>query len=560
MPDNNTAMQDCNRTSVLIVGAGPAGLSCAIAIKQASPETEVVVIDKAPDLGNHNFSGAVLEPSSIHRLLDAALPDWREKDEAKEILSRTVEKDDVFFLPCSRSSIQLLPLLKLAGIFKLSPGEMRHQGDYIVSISKLSKWLGQIAKDMGVELYFGFAASEVIPAEGSRLAAGVRLVDQGLTKEGEKQPNYAPGELIKADLIVLAEGCDGLVTERFIEQAGLERQAGQMFSVGVKEVIKVSEEQYQLFGDRRVVHALGYPIWTPIIGPGMFGGGLMYSYGENTIAVGMIVGLDWKEYDFNPQDALTHFKNHAFVKPFIEGGKVIEAGAKMIPEGGLFAVPRDTQTNAIGKGNVLILGDSAGFVNMLKIKGMHNALDSGRVAAEAILKTLANPEEAAVAYTELLERSEVMKEMKQAKKYRQTIARFGNLFGLPLSVISKLLPRFELEPDYQAMRRVHYRFKGNREFDKDTFTAMAHTEHREDQPTHLHIRDPRICAEQCVEKFKAPCITFCPAGVYEEIQGVLKAANASNCLHCKTCQRKCPFDNIRWTVPEGGGGPRYKQG
>jgi electron-transferring-flavoprotein dehydrogenase len=291
----------------------------------------------------------------------------------------------------------------------------------------------------------------------------------------------------------------------------------------------------------------------------MFGGGLAYSYGDGCIAVGMIVGLDWAEQDFNPQDALTHFKNHAYMRRFVADGKVIEAGAKMIPEGGYHAVPRDPATNAIGKANVLLVGDSAGLVNMLKIKGLHCALDSGRLAGEVAAAAVGAPLTAAQAYTERLERSTVMRELRQARHYRQFVARCGNLVGLPLSAAANALPLLRTEPDFRAMRRRRYRLKGNKEFDKDTFTALAHTEHREDQPTHLQIVDPGLCAARCVHTFGAPCITFCPAGVYEDIQGVVKAANASNCLHCKTCQRKCPLDNIRWNAPEGGGGPRYRQ-
>ncbi|UCG48547.1 MAG: 4Fe-4S dicluster domain-containing protein, partial [Phycisphaerales bacterium] len=298
---------------------------------------------------------------------------------------------------------------------------------------------------------------------------------------------------------------------------------------------------------------------TPVAGPGMFGGGIVYAGAQDHLSVGMIVGADWKYCNFNPQDALTNFKNHRFVRQFIDGGEVVEAGAKMIPEGGYYAIPRDLETGSIGKGNVMILGDSAGFVNMLKIKGLHNAIDSGIQAAKAIVETFNNGQRAASRYTELIDRSNVAEEMKSAKNFRQTVAKFGPLQGMPLSVFGGLLPEFKTENDYEAMTVASYRLKPNQNFDKDTFTAVAATEHREEEPSHLTILDKTICETQCTPVFNSPCITFCPAGVYETIGDEVKPANPSNCLHCKTCQRKCPFDNIRWTVPEGGGGPRYKR-
>ncbi len=555
MPSN----KDYNKVSVLIVGAGPAGLASAIQLKAEKPEIDVCVIDKAPELGNHNLSGAVLEVEALHRLLDSAVAGWQDSEAASDVLARKVHEDDVMFFLGKRLAFNIFFVIKLAKTLRLSVGQMIHKGDYIVSISKLTKWLGQIAKELGVEVLTGFAAEDIITDESADKATGVKLVDQGLDKEDNKQPNFVEGEIINADFVVLAEGCDGLLTEKFIEKAKLQRQSPQLYSVGVKELIKVSSEQYKKFGDTRVVHAMGYPLWTPVIGPGMFGGGIMYPAGDEQIAVGMIVGADWKYCDFNPQDALTNFKNHRFVKKFIEGGTVVEAGAKMIPEGGYYAVPRDAETGSIGKGNVMILGDSAGFVNMLKIKGLHSAIDSGIQAAKAIAENLNNPEAAALRYTELIDQSNVAGEMASAKNFRQTVAKFGPLQGMPLSVLGGLLPKFKTECDYEAMTIAPYRHKPNQEYDKDTFTAMAATEHREEQPSHLTILDSDICRTRCTPQFSSPCITFCPAGVYETVHDEVKPANPSNCLHCKTCQRKCPFDNIRWTVPEGGGGPRYKR-
>ncbi len=551
--------KDFNKVSVLVVGAGPAGLSAAIKLKVQKPDIDICVVEKSADLGNHNLSGAVLEHEPLHSLLDEASPGWRDTDIAKDVLANVIDKDDVMFFLGRNLSFNIFFALKLAKTFGINFGQMIHKGDYSISISKLTKWLGQIAVKLGVEVLTGFAVNDIILDESSGMAKGVKLVDQGLNKEGHKQPNFVEGEIIYADFVILAEGCDGLVTEKFVTKANLQRQSPQLFSVGVKELIKVSPEQYNKFTSGRVVHAMGYPIWTPVIGPGMFGGGILYAGAQDHLSAGMIVGADWKYCNFNPQDALTNFKNHSFVKQFIEGGKVVEAGAKMIPEGGYYAIPREPKTGNIGKGNVMILGDSAGFVNMLKIKGLHNAINSGIQAANAIIQSINNPETAAAAYTKLVENSNIGKEMKSAKNFRQTVAKFGPLQGMPLSILGGLLPQYKVEKDYEAMTIAKYRLKPNQTFDKDTFTAMAATAHREEEPSHLTILDENICKTKCTPVFNSPCITFCPAGVYEMIHNDVKPANPSNCLHCKTCQRKCPFDNIRWTVPEGSGGPRYKR-
>jgi electron-transferring-flavoprotein dehydrogenase len=551
-------IKDYNKVSVLIVGAGPAGLATAMQLRTAYPDIDVCVVEKAADVGNHNLSGAVLEAEPLHALLDAAAPGWRETDAAKDVLANKIDKDDIMFLLGKKLAFNIFFAIKLCKLFHLGFGDMIHKGDYSVSISKLARWMGRIAKDLGVEVLTGFAAEDII-LDGSGRVTGIKLVDQGLDKEGNKQPNYVEGEVIEADFIVLAEGCDGLLTEKFVEKAPLVRQSPQLYSVGVKELIKVNPEQYGKFTSGRVVHAMGYPIWTPVVGPGMFGGGIVYAGAQDHLSVGMIIGADWKYCDLNVQDALTNFKNHRFVKQFVEGGTVVEAGAKMIPEGGYYAIPRDPATNSIGKGNVMILGDSAGFVNMHKIKGLHNAIESGILAAKAIAHCLDNPADAAEKYTELVEQSNIIKEMKSAKNFRQTVAKFGPLQGMPLSILGGLLPKFKVEKDYEAMTVARYRLKPGQNFDKDTFVAMAATQHREEEPSHLKILDSNICKNKCTPTFNSPCITFCPAGVYETIHDEVKPANPSNCLHCKTCQRKCPFDNIRWTVPEGGGGPRYKR-
>jgi electron-transferring-flavoprotein dehydrogenase len=547
-----------NKTSVLIVGAGPGGLSAAITLKHQQPQAEICVIDKAAEPGNHNMSGATLEADALATLLEQADRNWRQSEQAKEILGYKVEKDNVMFFAGKNFAFNLAFSLKPAKALGIGFGQMSHQGNHIVSVSKLTKWLCKIAKDMGVEVLHGFSAEDIIYDEKKSIATGIKLVDQGLDKQGEKQPNYVAGEIINADVIILAEGCDGLVTGKFIEKAGLARRSKQLYSVGVKELVKVSDEQFKKFTTARVVHAMGWPLWTPVLGPAMFGGGTMHPVSENHIAVGMIVGLDWKYCDFSPQDALTNFKNHGFVKKFIEGGTIVEAGAKMIPESGFFSLPRNPQTSAIGKSNVIIIGDAAGLVNMLKIKGLHNAIKSGIAAGQAVSHCTNNLTAIASKYTELLNMSGVMEELRDAAKFRQTVAKLGPLFGFPLSVFGRKVPLFKVEEDYKVMSGRKYKYKPAKEYDKATFASLAGTQHREEQPSHLTIVNRNICDQKCIPKFYSPCITFCPAGVYETVGQQVKPANPSNCLHCKTCQRKCPFDNIRWTAPEGGGGPRYK--
>lgn len=545
-----------NRVQTLIVGAGPAGLSCALRLKTLCPSNEVVVIDKAEIHGGHNLSGAVLETGPIEALLDECKPGWRDDAAGKELLERRVTNDKILFLAGKKTAIDVSSFIGAAKTLGLKIGQMQHLGDAIVSVSKLTKWMTRLALEKGVEVVHGFAAKELLWDEKSDRANGVTLVDQGLEADGSKSPGFLAGETVLADTVVLAEGCDGLLTEQFIKKAGLKRNHPQMFSVGVKEVVRVTPEQYKKFGEGRVVHAMGYPLWTPFIGPSLFGGGILYAMGEDRIAVGMIVGLDWKYRDFNPQNALTAFKEHGFVHSFLGGGRVVEAGAKMIPEGGRRALPRDKQGN-LGHANVLLIGDGAGLVNMIKIKGLHNAIESGSLAAAAIAGSANDTCAAAAVYTWKLAGSPVEKEMRGASKFRQIVARLGPTFGFPLSIIDGILPDFSVEEDFNTMTASTCPIKQDAPFDKMTFTALAGTHHREGQPGHLSILDRAVCDNKCRPSFAAPCVCFCPAGVYEEIQGEIKPANPSNCLHCKTCQRKCPFDNIRWTVPEGGGGPRY---
>ena len=556
MGNEKLMSKDYNRVSTIVIGAGVAGLAAAITLKKRNPNTDICVVDKSHTPGGHNLSGAAVEAEAIEEFFNMALPEWRDNEAVRDILAQKIDRDLVYNFLNKKLKISMALPIKIANMLNLGPGKMVHTGDYLISISRLTVLMCTIAAEMGIEIMHGFAVKEVIYKDGAAL--GITIGEQGLDSSGDKQPNYIADEEVYADAIVLAEGCDGLVTEDFVQKTGMTRGAEQLYSLGVKELIRVNDKQYADFGAGTSIHAMGYPIFSIPKGPYVFGGGVMYAMGENHIAIVMITALDWKDCDFNPQDALRHFKDIPFVHQYIEGGTIVEAGAKMIPEGGWLAIARDVQTGSIGKGNVVLVGDCAGFVDMQKIKGIHNAIRSGMLAGEAIADNLDNTDNIAVEYTQRINESCIAKEMKAASNYRQTIAKFGMILGFPLSVIGNLLPNWKIEPDYQTMKQTRYRFKHRKEFDKSTFTAMARTQHREDQPCHLVIQDPTICREKCDEKFASPCIAFCPAGVYESIDGVTRPANPSNCLHCKTCQRKCPYDNIRWTIPEGAGGPEYK--
>lgn len=561
-----TQKENYNHVSVLVVGGGPAGLSAAIAAKSGNNHIDVAVLEKGYSIGNHNLSGALIEPASLKRLLNEAKPDWNEIKGAENIFAKKIKKDTVCFFFGKKRAFNVSPLISVGKLLGLPFGEINNRGNHIVSISELTNFLSEIALSLGVEIYTGFGVKEILYDKSQGSINGVRLVDQGIDKEGRKQPNYVKGDEIIADIIILAEGAEGLVTEDLVIKAGLKRKIKQVFSVGVKEIIKVSDAQYSQFGENRVLHTMGYPLWSPIVGPAIFGGGFLYSYGNNRIAIGIIVGADWQYSNFNPQIALEDLKQHAFIKQFIEGGELIESGVKIIPEGGYYAIPRynkhsenNETNNTIGYKNVIIVGDSAGFVNMHKIKGLHNAIESGALSGKASILCINKPHKTAEVYTKLLEQSSVIDEMKSSKNFRSIVAKYGQAVGLLLSLIGRFLPAIGNEKDSKAMTSAKFKYDSNDKFDKAAFVALTGAEHREDQPSHLSIQDTQVCSKECAPKFQRPCIGFCPAGVYEEINLITVAANPSNCLHCKTCSIKCPYDNIKWTVPEGGGGPKYKQ-
>ncbi|MEA2027243.1 MAG: electron-transfer flavoprotein:ubiquinone oxidoreductase [Chloroflexota bacterium] len=518
---------------VLVVGAGPAGLATAIRLRQqldeAGSSASIAVIDKAPQPGYHNLSGSVVDTAP----LDELTPEWRKH----RFLARHVEeieRDDMYFL-LGRRAIKVP--------HSVVPKGMDHSGDVVVAISCLANYFTLFAEEAGIEVYHGFSARELI-LEGGRVA-GVRLGEVGLDADGGQMPNYRPAEEIRARVTVLADGTHGVLSTQLREQFG-EGANPQVYSLGMRAVMRFREEHP--FGAERVAHFLGYPNPSSV-----FGGGFIYSMDANRLAVGLILALDWKYGDLNPQLEFERFRKHPFVADLLKGGVTVATGARTIPEGGYYALGKVSVPGA------LVVGDSAGFVNMEKIKGIHNAIWSGMAAAETIAAGLAEAGTAEVAlegYQERLEERGVLPEMRHARNYRQ-VFRWGLYPGAPLSQIAHLIPgRIGIEADREGTKRgarLHREDPGG--MDGATFVSLSGALHREDEAAHMTILDSAKCLT-CAEDYANSCTSFCPGQVYRW-DGEKVVLSPSNCLHCMACSVKCPLDNIHWQPPEGGEGPRF---
>jgi electron-transferring-flavoprotein dehydrogenase len=540
-------MNELNKMDVLFVGAGPASLAGAIKLKQLLNEKgrseSVVIIEKADKLGQHNLSGAVFEAG----VLDELLPGWRERTDefVIKLLDNRVERDEVIFLLGDRIALKLPEFMV--------PPYLHHKGDYIISVGELVNWMAGIARELGVEVYTGFAAKELV-TEGNRVK-GVKLGDKGLNKEKEKQSNYIPGDMLEAKITVFGEGSLGQLSEELVRRFNLGQYRNpQMHSLGVKELMRLPKANN--FGSNRVVHTLGFP--NEILTPDVFGGGTLYSMGGNTVAVAIILALDWRYCDLNPQRELQLFKSHSFIRKLIEDGEVIAYGAKTLPEGGYYSLPELATNGAV------IIGDSAGLTNTRKLKGLHYAMKSGMLAAEAAFKAIEQQDfsvNTLKMYGNFVEKSFIMKDIRAARNYRQVFSQAGKAgmyLGAPLSLVQQWLPfRLRTGPDYKRLTRarLNRQYKGG--IERLTAVSLSGTIHREDQPSHITFSDPLECTG-CGEQYGChPCEFFCPAEVYKFEQERL-VLSPSNCVHCQTCRQKCPLQVIRWEVPEGGDGPKYK--
>ena len=538
-------MDEMKKIDVLFIGGGPANLAGAIKLKQLLNQKginqSVVVIEKAEKIGQHHLSGAIFEAQVLNELL----PGWQDNKEDKfvtKLLANRIIKDELYLLNGKSTAFRIPDFI--------IPSSLRNKNAYAVSISELVNWLAGIAIKLGVEIYTGFAAKEIVVE--NNMVKGIKLGDKGLDKERHPLSNHVPGEIIEAKVTVLGEGSAGLLAEDVMKQFKLNAEKNpQIYSMGVKEIIRLPEKN--AFGANRVIHTLGFPLPSDI-----YGAGSIYSMRDNLVAVALVMALDWRYADLNPQQELQIFKSHAMIKNFLKGGEVVAYGAKTFPEGGFYSVPQ------LVVDGVIIVGDAAGLTNAKKRKGLHYAIKSGIAAGEAIYQAIEKQDFTAQSlrkYHDILNESFVMKELYASRNYRQIFSRTGRLgyyLGAPLSFFQSWIPhRLSTKPGYEGMRSVQLKRKPACGIDRLTAVSLSGTTHREDEPSHITFRE-ECQSESCNKYFGChPCASFCPAEVYKFEDNKL-ILSPSNCLHCQTCRLKCPHQLIKWEVPEGGDGPRYK--
>lgn len=529
----------------VIVGAGPAGLAAAIRLKQLSPEASVCVVEKASEVGAHILSGAVVEP----RALDELLPDWKAQGAP---LTTPVTQDRMLYLTQTRA--WRLP----------TPPQMHNGGNYIVSLGDVCRWLAAQAEALGVEIYPGFAAAELLEEDGR--IVGVATGDMGITRSGEPGPSYQPGMELRAPYTLFGEGCRGSLSKQLMARFRLrDGVAPQTYGLGIKELWEIPAERHR---PGLVEHSLGWPL-----DGNTYGGSWLYHWGENLVSYGFVVGLDYSNPWLSPFEEMQRLKTHPAMRGHFEGGRRISYGARALSEGGFQSIPRLSFPGGA------LIGDSAGFLNVPKIKGTHTAMKSGMLAAEAVAEALASGRPASPgSYTQRVRDSWLWEELHAVRNVRPSFARFGNLGGFLYSALDTVVlggkapwtlghPHADNETLVPAARapRIEYpKPDGQLTFDRLSSVFISNTNHAEDQPAHLRLRDPARWEPVNWEQFASPESRYCPAAVYEAV-GVEEGAprlqiNAQNCVHCKTCDIKDPSQNIDWTVPEGGGGPVYPGG
>ncbi len=535
---------------VVIVGAGPAGLSAAIRLKQVNPELSVVVLEKGAEVGAHILSGAVVDPIGIDRLL----PGWREESDHP---FRTEVTDDHFLLLGPAGSLRLPNIIM--------PPLMSNHGNYIVSLGNVCRWLAAKAEELGVEIYPGFAATEVLYSDEGAVI-GVATGDMGIEKNGEPGPNYARGMALMGKYVLIGEGVRGSLAKQLIARFDLQKdREPQKFGIGIKELWEVKPENHR---QGLVQHSFGWPL-----GMGTGGGSFLYHLEDNLVAVGFVVHLNYKNPYLYPFEEFQRFKTHPAIRGTFEGGKRLSYGARAITEGGWQSVPKLSFPGGA------LIGCSAGFVNVPRIKGSHNAVLSGLMAADRIAEAIASGR----ANDEVVEiendwrRSDIGKDLKRVRNVKPLWSKFGTALGVALGGFDMWTNQLfgfsffgtlkhgktdaaSLEPASQHKRIDYPKPDGVLTFDRLSSVFLSNTNHEEDQPVHLQVKDMALQKSSELGIYAGPSTRYCPAGVYEWVEKDGEETfviNAQNCVHCKTCDIKDPNQNINWVPPQGGEGPVY---
>ena len=539
---------------VVIVGAGPAGLAAAIRLKQLSPDTSVVVVEKGSEVGAHILSGAVIDPIGLDRLL----PDWR-KDPERPLKQEVTE--DRFYLLGPSGGVRLpnVPMPKL----------MSNHGNFVGSLGLVVRWLGRRAEALGVEIYPGFAAAETLYDDHGAVV-GVATGDMGIGKDGKPKDSFTRGMELRGKYTLFAEGARGSLTKQVVKKFSLDADCDpQKYGIGLKELWQVDPSRHH---PGLVQHSFGWPL-----GNRTGGGSFLYHLEDGLVSVGFVIHLNYENPNLSPFDEFQRFKTHPMIAPTFEGGKRLSYGARAITEGGWQSVPRLTF-----KGGALI-GCAAGFVNVPRIKGSHNAVLSGIMAAEHVAKALGEgrAHDEVAGYEEAWRASDIGRDLKRVRNVKPLWSRFGTALGIPLGGIDMWMNElfgFSLfgtlkhgKADYATLKTqaeskpiAYKKPDGRSTFDKLSSVFLSSTNHEEDQPVHLVLKDPAVPIRDNLPTYGEPARLYCPAGVSEVVYGDEAnksdprfVINAQNCVHCKTCDIKDPAQNINWVVPEGGGGPNY---
>lgn len=542
--------RDVMNYDVLIVGAGPAGLAAAIRLKQLRDDISVCVLEKGAEVGAHIISGAVIDPIALNELL----PDWKQLGAP---LNTAVDDDEYQFLAVSKT--HRIPEM-------LVPPLMRNSGNYIASLSDICKWLAIQAEQLGVEIYAGFSAQEPLLDDSGKLI-GILTGDMGRNAAGEETAQFIAGIEIQAPYTLVAEGARGSLTKQIQHQFQLRNQASpEKYGLGIKEIWRVSKDKHQA---GRVVHTTGWPLPNDT-----GGGGFIYHYGDNLVAIGLVVHLDYQNPYLSPFKEFQQYKTHPDIRGLLEGGKRISYGARAISEGGIQSLPE-----LIFPGGALV-GCSAGMVNVPRIKGSHNAMKSGMLAAESVVKALAQPEtienNLLTTYLDAIQQSWLWQDLYKVRNFKPLLSRFGTLTGvalagtelwlaslglnLPWTLQHKRADNDSLKPAAEMPKIDYLKPDGVLTFDILSSINLSNIHHDDDQPNHLKLHDAAIPVTVNLPVYDAPEQRYCPAGVYEIVEQAGEPnlqINAQNCIHCKTCDIKDPLQNINWVPPEGGSGPIY---